>query len=109
MAATAKSVLEPVIPDRADIDQARAAIEALAKLEPRPAEIAIEDSGHRMHAVHVDGTRILCGEAQKAGVKRVVLVSTSGTVAVSDRDDEFPDEESPFRGCRPPPATPLRR
>ena len=53
------------------------------------------DEGHRMHAVHVDGTRILCGEAAKAGVKRVVLVSTSGTVAVSDREDEFPDEESP--------------
>jgi len=53
------------------------------------------DDGHRMHAVHVDGTRILCGEAAKAGVKRIVLVSTSGTVAVSDREDEFPDEESP--------------
>ena len=51
MAATAKSVLEPVVPNRADIDQARAAVEALATLEPRPAEISIEDAGHRMHAV----------------------------------------------------------
>ena len=51
MAANPKSVLDPVVPDRADIDQARAAVEALAKLEPRAAEIAIEDAGHRMHAV----------------------------------------------------------
>lgn len=51
MAANPKSVLEPVVPDRADIDQARAAVEALAKFEPRAAEIAIEDAGHRMHAV----------------------------------------------------------
>ena len=51
MAANPKSVLEPVVPDRAGIDQARAAVEALAKFEPRAAEIAIEDAGHRMHAV----------------------------------------------------------
>ena len=51
MAANPKSVLEPVVPDRNDIDQARAAVEALAKFEPRAAEIAIEDAGHRMHAV----------------------------------------------------------
>lgn len=51
MTNTARSVLEPVVPNRADVDQARAAIEQLAKLEPRAAEIAIEDAGHRMHAV----------------------------------------------------------
>lgn len=51
MAANPKSALDPVIPDRNDIDQARAAMEALAKLDPRPAEIVIEDAGHRMHAV----------------------------------------------------------
>ena len=53
------------------------------------------DDGHRMHAVHVDGTRILCAAAAKAGVQRIVLVSTSGTVAVSERADECPDEDSP--------------
>ena len=51
MAATAKSVLEPVIPDRSEIDQAREAVAALAKLDPRAGEITIEDSAHRMHAV----------------------------------------------------------
>jgi excisionase family DNA binding protein len=51
MTNTARSVVDPVVPDRADIDQAREAIEALARFELRPAEIAIEDAGHRMHAV----------------------------------------------------------
>jgi excisionase family DNA binding protein len=51
MAASPKSVLEPVIPDRADIDQARAAVAALETLEPRGAEVAIEDQSRRMHAV----------------------------------------------------------
>jgi excisionase family DNA binding protein len=51
MAANPKSVLEPIIPDRADIDQARAAVAALEKLEPRGAEVVIEDESRRMHAV----------------------------------------------------------
>ncbi len=50
--------------------------------------------GHRMFAVHVDGTRLLCAAAKAAAVKDLLLVSTSGTVAVSDRADEFPDEDS---------------
>ena len=51
MAATAKSVLEPVIPDRSEIDQARAAVAALETLEPRGAEVVIADESRRMHAV----------------------------------------------------------
>jgi dihydroflavonol-4-reductase len=50
------------------------------------------EDGHKMHAVHVDGTRLLCAAATAAGVRRIVLASTSGTVAVSERADEKPDE-----------------
>ncbi len=50
---------------------------------------------HRMHDVHVHGTRRLCEAAAKAGVARIVMSSTSGTVAVSRRADEMPDETSP--------------
>lgn len=53
------------------------------------------EDAHRMYQVHVDGTRILCAAARAAGVKRVVVASTSGTVAVSTRADELPDEGSP--------------
>jgi dihydroflavonol-4-reductase len=50
---------------------------------------------HRMYDVHVGGTRALCEAAVRAGVKRIVMASTSGTVAVSKRADELPDETSP--------------
>jgi dihydroflavonol-4-reductase len=50
---------------------------------------------HRMYAVHVDGTRLLCEAAARAKVKRIVMSSTSGTIAVSRRADEMPDEDSP--------------
>jgi len=46
---TAKSVLEPVVPDSADIDQARTAAAALAQIEGT--EVVIEDRARRMHAV----------------------------------------------------------
>lgn len=51
MAATARSVLEPIVPNRADIDQAREAVEALAGIELRTSEVVVEDKAHRMHAV----------------------------------------------------------
>ncbi|HET6147391.1 MAG TPA: NAD-dependent epimerase/dehydratase family protein [Polyangia bacterium] len=50
---------------------------------------------HRMHQVHVQGTRVLCEAAARAKVARIVMASTSGTVAVSRRADEMPDESSP--------------
>jgi dihydroflavonol-4-reductase len=53
------------------------------------------EDAHRMYAVHVDGTRVLCEAARAAGCKRIVVSSTSGTVAISERDDELPDETSP--------------
>jgi dihydroflavonol-4-reductase len=53
------------------------------------------DDGARIYEVHVEGTRLLCEAARAAKVRRVVLASTSGTVAVSERADEKPDESSP--------------
>jgi dihydroflavonol-4-reductase len=55
------------------------------------------DDGPRMFEVHVEGTRQLCLAAQTAGVKRIVLASTSGTIAVSEHEDAGLDE-----GCDPP-------
>jgi dihydroflavonol-4-reductase len=44
--------------------------------------------------VHVNGTKTVLGAAQKAGVKRFVLASTSGTIAVST-DSKVLDETAP--------------
>lgn len=49
----------------------------------------------RMYDLHVTGTRVLCEAARRAGVKSMVLASTSGTVAVTDSSDVIPDEEWP--------------
>jgi dihydroflavonol-4-reductase len=45
------------------------------------------DDGQRMMRTHVDGTRRVLDAMAAAGVAKLVLASTSGTVAVSDRDD----------------------
>lgn len=50
------------------------------------------EGAHRMYELHVDGTRLLCQAARAAGVRSIVLVSTSGTVAVTDDRDIVPDE-----------------
>src|SRR3954470_12778310 len=36
----------------------------------------------QMYSVHVDGTRLLCDAGAAAGVKTIVMASTSGTIAV---------------------------
>jgi len=45
-----------------------------------------------LYKVHVQGTSILCRAAKKAGVDRIVLASTSGTIAVTENGDTIPDE-----------------
>lgn len=47
-----------------------------------------------MNKIHVEGTRILCEEASKAGVETIILASSSGTVAVSEDEQVF-DETYP--------------
>jgi dihydroflavonol-4-reductase len=54
-----------------------------------------QSDAHRMYAVHVDGTRLLCAAARAAGVRSIVLASTSGTIAVTKDGDIVPDEEYP--------------
>ena len=48
-----------------------------------------------MYQVHVEGTRVLAQQAQEAGVERVVMSSTSGTIAVTEDGEEIPDETWP--------------
>jgi dihydroflavonol-4-reductase len=48
-----------------------------------------------MYAIHVEGTRLLCDAAKAAGVKTIVVSSTSGTIAVTDDGETVPDELFP--------------
>lgn len=54
-----------------------------------------EDAGS-LYELHVEGTRQVLLAAAEAGVRRVVLVSTSGTIAVSEAP-EISTEASPYR------------
>ncbi|MFP6683231.1 MAG: NAD-dependent epimerase/dehydratase family protein [Polyangiaceae bacterium] len=47
-----------------------------------------------MYRVHVDGTKTTLDAARSAGIKRAVVASTSGVVAVSSDPDELRDEEA---------------
>lgn len=51
------------------------------------------DDAERLHRVHVAGTRVAIEAAHRAGVRRVVHVSTSGVVAVSEDEDFVATEE----------------
>ena len=54
-----------------------------------------DDEKRQMFAVHVDGTRILCELAVASGVRRIVLASSSGTIAITEDGFEIPNEEWP--------------
>ncbi len=54
-----------------------------------------DDEQRAMYSVHVDGTRILCEAAKEAGVRRIVMASTSGTIAITEDGFEVPDESWP--------------
>lgn len=40
-----------------------------------------------MNKIHLEGTRLLCEATKEAGVKTMVLASSSGTIAVSETED----------------------
>lgn len=50
----------------------------------------------RMHRVHVEGTRTLLAAMTRAGVRRLVLASSSGTIAVSDEPTAPMNESHPI-------------
>ena len=54
------------------------------------------EDAHAMYDLHVDGSRILLRAAADAGVDRVVVASTSGTVGVSGSDDYIARDDSPY-------------
>lgn len=52
--------------------------------------------GPAMMRVHVDGTRRLLHACKEAGVRRVLIASTSGTIAVARQAEPIPDETFPY-------------
>ena len=56
------------------------------------------EDAERVWKIHVTGTENVCAVCMELSVERVVYLSTSGTIAVSDDPESIPDEtaESPF-------------
>jgi len=86
-------IMRGSVTSRADLKRALAGVSHVYHLAGFVSHKA--EDAHRMYAVHVDGTRLLCEAAIEAGVERIVMASTSGTVAVSRRADAELDEDSP--------------
>lgn len=77
-------------------DDVARAVEGINEIYHLAGRVSRErDDTREMYHLHVDGTRILCDAAIKAGVKTIVLSSSSGTIAVTEKGDLTPDETYP--------------
>src|SRR4026207_1431740 len=77
-------------------DDNKRAVEGISEVYHLAGKVSRERKDAReMYEVHVEGTRLLCDAAKAAGVKTVVLASTSGTIAVTVEGDIDPDETYP--------------
>jgi dihydroflavonol-4-reductase len=77
-------------------EQVARAVEGVTEVYHLAGRVSREQGdAHEMYAIHVDGTRLLCDAARAGDVKSIVMASTSGTIAVTDKGDVIPDEEWP--------------
>src|SRR6266478_7313100 len=75
-----------------DEDVSRA-VEGVSEIYHLAGKVSREkDESREMYKLHVDGTRLLCDAARKAGAHTMVLASSSGTIAVTEKGDVVPDE-----------------
>jgi nucleoside-diphosphate-sugar epimerase len=77
-------------------DDVKRAVEGISDVYHLAGKVSRErDDSREMYKVHAEGTRLLCDAAKAAGVKTIVLASTSGTIAVTEDGDVTPDESYP--------------
>jgi len=74
-------------------EDVKRAVEGITEVYHLAGKVSRERKDAReMYEVHVEGTRLLCDAAKAAGVKTIVLASTSGTIAVTEDGEVIPDE-----------------
>jgi dihydroflavonol-4-reductase len=77
-------------------DDVKRAVDGIGEVYHLAGKVSRDRADAReMYQIHVEGTRLLCDAAKAAGVKSLVLASTSGTIAVTKDGDIIPDETSP--------------
>ncbi|MCA1614347.1 MAG: NAD-dependent epimerase/dehydratase family protein, partial [Acidobacteria bacterium] len=85
--------VEGSITDAGDVARA---VEGVGSIYHLAGRVSLDrDGAHEMYRLHVEGTRLLCGAAHAAGVREIVLASTSGTLAVSKDAGVVSDETWP--------------
>src|SRR5947209_8199055 len=83
--------VEGSITNIADVQRA---VEGVAEIYHLAGRVSREpEDAREMYSVHVDGTRLLCDAASAADVKVIVMASTSGTIAVREKNESIPDEK----------------
>ena len=88
--------VETVLGSITSPEDVRRAVDGAAEVYHLAGRVSREpEDAHLMYELHVSGTRVLCEAAREAGVKTLVMASTSGTVAVTDDGGVVPDEEWP--------------
>ncbi len=91
-----ESEVETVRGSITNAEDVKRAVEGVGEIYHLAGRVSREqDDAREMYAVHVEGTRLLCAAAREAGVKSIVLASTSGTIAVTEDKDLIPGEEWP--------------
>ncbi|HYD52558.1 MAG TPA: NAD-dependent epimerase/dehydratase family protein [Gemmatimonadaceae bacterium] len=80
----------------ADRDAVRRALEGVDAIYHLAGRVNFDPAApHELYDLHVQGTRILLEAAAAAKVRRIVLASTSGTIAVS-REERIFSEADPY-------------
>src|SRR5918996_1792774 len=78
------------------VEDTKRAVEGISEIYHLAGKVSREREDARdMYNIHVEGTRLLCDAAKAAGVKTIVLASTSGTIAVTKDGEVVPDETYP--------------
>jgi dihydroflavonol-4-reductase len=84
-------IVRAPLQDRAAVRQALEGVEAVVHLAGRVTFDASDPAA--LYQLHVQCTRTLLEDAHAAGVKRFVLASTSGTIAISRREKIHTEED----------------
>ena len=92
----AESGVEAITGSITDVEAVARAVEGVAEIHHLAGRVSRDPADSReMYATHVDGTRILCDAATAAGVRTIVMASTSGTIAVTADGEITPDDDYP--------------
>src|SRR5947209_6033356 len=84
--------IESVTGSITNADDVARALEGVGTIYHLAGRVSRErEDAHLMYELHVNGTRLLCQAARAAGVREMLLVSTSGTIAVTDSEEIIPD------------------